>query len=355
MDDNVFVNDIFSQVDALKLLLEHLDLSSIDRLAQSLELKKFDRIILTGMGASYYSLYPAWIKVLQSKVPAIWVNTSELIHHASDLISKNTLLWIVSQSGKSAEIISLLNLLEPKSDFTVLAIVNDLKSSLAKSIEEFSPLSALVSIGAEEEVSVSTRTYMNSLAINQLAAKKLCGEGLSSHIEDLHFTVTEIESYLNNWHDHYACLEKNFPTPNHLSILGRGESLASVYTGALILGEAAKFPASSYQSAEFRHGPLELINKDLSVIVFSGPAHITKLNFRLFNDLVQLGVRAYWVSSNSVPDLPKERFIRSPKWLGIGLPLSEIIPMQLLTVFLADRTGVDVGIFNHIGKITKHE
>ena len=77
--------------------------------AAQIQQGKYDRILITGMGASYHSGYPAWLMLSRAGVPAIWVDTAELIHHARGLVTAKTLLWMTSQSGRSVEITAALD------------------------------------------------------------------------------------------------------------------------------------------------------------------------------------------------------------------------------------------------------
>ena len=43
-------------------------------------------------------------------IPVMWVNAAELIHYLPGLIGPHSLLWLNSQSGRSAELVHLLKL-----------------------------------------------------------------------------------------------------------------------------------------------------------------------------------------------------------------------------------------------------
>ncbi|MGB9639312.1 MAG: SIS domain-containing protein, partial [Anaerolineales bacterium] len=163
--------EILSQPTNLRNALANLDLSGLEDIKKNIQQGSFDRLILTGMGASFYSLYPAWLYLSALKIPVITIDLSELIHFAHALVTPRTLLWVVSQSGRTAELMPILD----KEQFNpayLLATVNDVSSPLAQSADLFLP------IQAEVEKTVSTRTYINSLVINQLAAHYLNGEDI---------------------------------------------------------------------------------------------------------------------------------------------------------------------------------
>lgn len=335
-----YILDILSQPAQLKHALEKFDTAQLAPLAQAIRNNDFDRIILTGMGGSLYASYPAWLTLANAGIPALWVDTAELIHHTPGLVTSKTLLWIFSQSGKSAEIVSALEL-KPKA---LLATVNDMDSPLAKAAQ------VRVGIHAEVEQTVSTRTYVNTLGVSQLAALALLGRETEASRNELFQTADTMEAYLIPWEERVEQIAKAIGFPKRLAILGRGPSLASTYTGALTLGEASKFLATPYQAGEFRHGPLELTTQELTALIFAGTGKTKELNQRLWNDLHSYQVKSFWIGSEKnewqieIPDVPL-----------IGLPLMEIVPMQLLSIHFARQIDVEPGHFFRTGKITLAE
>jgi len=159
-----------------------------------------------------------------------------------------------------------------------------------------------------------------------------------------------MEAYLTNWESRVQQISNALGFPKRLAILGRGNSLASTYAGALILGEAAKYMATPFQAGEFRHGPLELATPDLTVLLFAGPQETQSLNLRLLKDLRGYQVNAFWVGTEK-----NEWQIEIPSVSSIGQPLMEILPLQLLTIHFAEQIGVEPGHFFRTGKITLAE
>jgi glucosamine--fructose-6-phosphate aminotransferase (isomerizing) len=393
MDDlekNPYVLDILSQPSALRYMLEKTDFSPLAALVQALNAGRFDRILLTGMGASYYGLYPAWLHLAAAGLPATWVDTAELVHHAPALVTGRTLLWIVSQSGHSAEIISLIHQCQAHPPAGLLAMTNDLSSPLAQAARQQDGvvLRALLPLYAEPERTPSTRTYLHTLAIGQLAALFLSQAELAPHLAELQSSADGIEVYLRDWQGQIQRLERALDSAlesRSIVLVGRGLSLTSAFSGALNLQEAAKLPALGLQAAEFRHGPLEMAGPGLTAFIFAGEnnhqppdgSSARDLNYKLWQQLRALGVNAWMLQPPSPPaalpgrervggegvaSSPKggegrgeEGMLTIPATSGIGLPLAEIIPIQLLCVFLSQRQGIIPGTFRHIGKVTTEE
>ena len=74
---------------------------------------------------------------------------------------------MTSQSGLSVEIAAALDGTRLNKPATLIATVNDLQSPLAKAA------ACCIPMHTEPEATVSTRTYVNTLALGQLAATAL--------------------------------------------------------------------------------------------------------------------------------------------------------------------------------------
>ena len=343
---NPYVQDILSQANSVKAALTKFNPASLSSLTQAIHRGDFDRIVLTGMGGSLFASYPVWLQLVNAGLPVHWIDCAELIHHARSIVTKRTLVWLTSQSGRSAEIITAIEFVR-QAGATILATVNDLTSPLAEVAQYHIPINAKV------EETVSTRTYVNTVATSQLAALTLTKGNVQMGLDDLSTTANSIADYFVNWESHLQTIKERITSTPNLILLGRGPSLAATYTGALILGEASKVAAIGMQAGEFRHGPLELASEKLTVLLFAGPPETQELNSRLHNDLNATDTQAIWLTT---PDgLQLEPQIPMPRAAGIGLPIAEIIPIQILTIHLALENGIEPGKFFRSGKVTLSE
>jgi glucosamine--fructose-6-phosphate aminotransferase (isomerizing) len=346
MTSNPYIEELLSQPTVLQQALSALDLTPLRPIQRLLAEGQIDRIVITGMGASLYGAYPAWLILTQAGLPAHLVDAAELIYFAPNLITPSTLLWVISQSGRSAELIHLLApgaLPQPK---VMLALTNDLSSPLAGAAGYSLPINAPV------ELTVSTCTYLNTLAISQLAAQYLAGLDLQPGLDQIQQACQSGEGYLADWQSQVDLLIQSLGLPANLVILGRGPSLAAALTGALVQAEAAKYPALALNAAEFRHGPMELIRPELSVMVIAGTKQTAHLNLRLATEIAHLGAKVLWVAAIPQPQLA---WVQMPAGTGLGLPLVEILPFQLLSLALAKLSGIEAGQFRFSGKITLQE
>lgn len=346
MNNNPYVQDILAQPQALRAALQGYPLQELNRLVTDLDQSKFDRILITGMGASLNGSYPAVMRLSRLPLPVQWIETAELAHFFIGQITPRTLLWVISQSGRSAEIVRLLELCREKPPATLLAVTNESDSPLAQAADYYLPLNA------GSEYTVSTRTYLNTLAVMALAATQVLNEPFEPVQDAFYAAADAAESYLRRLDDHIQAFQQLAETLQTLLLVGRGSSLAAVFNGALVLKEAAKFPAEGMSAAQFRHGPFELVDEHFAAVVFGGDEVIRSLNLNLANDIQRHGGRVVWVDSQPAPDL-KAWVI--PHVSSHTRPVLEILPIQVLSIVLAERRGFVPGQFRHLGKVVLQE
>jgi glucosamine--fructose-6-phosphate aminotransferase (isomerizing) len=346
MNSNPYITDILAQPAALRAALENYPADALVPLCTRLGAGEFRRIVLTGMGSSYNAAYPAWLKLLALPIPAVHVNSAELLHYGQEMMDAHTLLWINSQSGRSVEVVRLLEGLADQRPAFQLSMSNDSESPMARSADLAIPICA----GAE--ATVSTKTYINMLAVLLLAAVQLAGgdwQGLKIQMQK---AADAMEEYLNQWEDKLAELDAVLGAVDQVLILGRGASMAAVWNGSLIQKEAAKFAIEGMNVADFRHGPMELASSRLTVLVLEGAPNTARLNRELALDVIRRGGKALWLGFEPDPDLPT---LVLPRVAEQARPLVEILPLQLMSIVLARRTGFEPGIFRHVGKVTVTE
>lgn len=341
-----YLTDILSQPAVLRQAVQAFSDKPLNSVIESIKRGAFDRILITGMGASYNAAYPAYLELSNLSLPVSLVNAAELVHYLGGLIGERTLLWINSQSGRSAELLHLLEKIKSAPPACLLACVNDETSPLAAAAQICLP------VYAGPEATVSTKTYTNTLAVNLLVSGCLTGDDLASRKSDFLAASDAMENWLGDWQARARQLDGMLGQFEELFLLGRGASMGAVWNGALINKEAAKCAFEGMHAADFRHGPLELALPGFCALLFSGPPQTADLNHALARDIAEHGGRVIWLNAATYPHLPT--FLLPPA-SDLARPLVEILPMQLLTLVMARRKGVTAGEFNIIGKVTTTE
>src|SRR5512138_1642823 len=125
-----YLRDILDQPQSVADTLAGLREQSLPAaVVEGLRQGTFRRVVLTGMGSSYHQFHPLHQTLVRRGIEAQMVETSELLYALDGLLRKDTLVIAASQSGASAEIVSLLKRREV--NFTLLGISNTVGSPLA--------------------------------------------------------------------------------------------------------------------------------------------------------------------------------------------------------------------------------
>jgi glucosamine--fructose-6-phosphate aminotransferase (isomerizing) len=346
MPMNPYFVDILAQPAALRHTISQFPHLVISKIRKEIHKGKFDRIIMTGMGASFNAAYPAFIQLTSMPAPASLLNSAELSRFLNGVLTGKTLLWLNSQSGRSVELLNILDHINTKPVACSLSFVNDSNSPLAVGA------GYSISIQAGEESIVSTKTYTNMLAANLLSAIQLSNNDVNSARQELLTVADKMETYLKDWDAHLKQIKTFLGNVNRMFILGRGSSLSTVWNASLVFKEAAKFPAEGINAADFRHGPLELASREITVIYLEGAQQTSKTNRAFAEEIANLGANVIWVGSNPHPELST---LSIPEVPDLFLPIMEILPMQLISIYLAESRGLIAGRIHHIGKVTSKE
>jgi glucosamine--fructose-6-phosphate aminotransferase (isomerizing) len=338
-----YLQDLLDQPQALENTFKSLDRSKeLLDLASRLHRRKFQRIVLTGMGSSFHALHPLNLQLIGHGFTAIMVETSELIHYKTRFFDPKTLIVAVSQSGQSVEMLRLAEVNGKRS--SVIAVTNTPESPLGKHA------TAALYTQAGREFSVSCKTYVTALMALKWLGDILCERDVRQSRRELKPASGAVDAYLANWKEDVYRLAERLDRIRHLFLVGRGASLAAVGTGALIVKESDHFHAEGMSSAAFRHGPLEMLSEETLVVVFSGDDRTRNLNHRLLADIQQEGGRAELVGEGAALDC-----FRLADHSSSVRPIYEILPIQMITLALAARAGREPGKFALATKVTTTE
>ncbi len=338
--EGAYLRDLLDQPEALQRTYQGLDGNR--RMLQAADtLRRSNRIILTGMGSSFYALYPLYLRLLDAGIFVHLVESAELIHYQPKLLASADAILAVSQSGRSAEIVRLLH--QRPAGVPLIALTNDSESPLALT----SDLALL--LGAGPEVSVSCKTYLASLLAIDWLGRLVSQEDSTTISSQLAKTASAVEDYFSDWREHVEWMVSETEGIRKIFLAGRGSSLAAAETGGLILKESTRFPAEGMSSAAFRHGPLEAAGPGTMVMVFEGDQRTASLNASLVREVKLAGARSILVGPGG----------GGPTLLRVGdgcpLPILEILPVQMLTLALAARQGCEAGRFERATKVTATE
>ena len=310
----------------------------------SLDLSRFSRIILTGMGSSDYATIPFELTLARLGLPVWRVQTGRLLE-MPQLIVPRTLLWMTSQSGRSGETVALIDQLPDRETLTLIATTNDPTSPLAKAADH------LLLLQSGSEATVSSKSYLNTLAGFYRVGAAVTGHDDAGIVGDIRRVAASLDQRLAvraATAEELAARTLAGPRPR-LALVGAGSDAATAMTGALILKEASKVAAEGYVGGEFRHGPMETVGSGATVLLFgSGTADDVTLT-KLAADLIGTGTLVVSVAPQAYPGT---QHIPVPNANKLERLAHAMVFIQQLSLGLARGSGLVPGKFLYGRKIT---
>jgi glucosamine--fructose-6-phosphate aminotransferase (isomerizing) len=237
--------------------------------------------------ASYF----ASLTMSRLGVPVASLPMSVATLQQAPLQVRDQLALAFSQSGKSPDLIGTMQALRRAGALTVAA-VNAPGSPLADACEFHLPLLA----GPELSVA-ATKSYIAMLSISaQLVAHWQKDAALLGALNTLPDALQAAGKL--DWSkavDELRGIER-------MIVIGRGLGLAIAQEAALKLKETSGIQAEAFSSAEVRHGPMELIDRDYPLLVFAprGPEQAGLL--QLARDMQARGARVLLAAPADVPE-----------------------------------------------------
>lgn len=312
-------------------------------------------IVLTGMGSSYDACLAAAAALGAAGILATTVETAELLHVRGPMLAESGLLVLVTQSGLSAEAVRLAGSvrgLDADRRPLVLAITNGAAT----------PVGALADLvldtNAGPELGPSTMTFAGSLVALATVSGVLGGdpvEAVITHVEDAAAVAATASQELlegpEATGDRLAAWLGDRPT---IVALGRGVGLAAAEMTALTLMEASAVAAMALPTAEFRHGPLEVVDPAVAVILFALEPATEALDLAFAGELAAAGAAVLFVGPAGAVQ-PGVEMIAVPACRGILAPAAALGPLQLLARQLAAARGRRPESFSRASKVTSRE
>lgn len=309
------------------------------------ELRNGRPVVVTGMGGSYAAGTLCHFGLMENRITAFMMETSELVHRKA-LLEQKPLTVIISQSGQSVEIVRLVDdLKRDPAHGAIIGVTNTPGSALATG----STQTLLTQAG--EEKTVATKTYTCTVAGLVLLADALCGKSQAESIAHVQQAADAIEAALPAWETRAREIGQAIKDAQFVEFLGRGASRASALTGALVTKETAKIPTEGMVGGQFRHGPLEVLQAGIVVAIFMGSGAERALNEALATEIETRGAQV--IRIGSAIDHPLGFDV--PSLDDFVLPIAEIVPVQLLAAELAEQRGFVAGEFRHGTKVTTTE
>ena len=307
------------------------------------DIAKIEQIHLVGCGTSYHAaLIGKYMIEDLARIP-VQVEYASEYRYRNPIIPENTLIFVISQSGETADTLAALREAQSKGA-KVFGITNVVGSSIARESNGGSYIHAGSEIGvASTKAFTSQVTILFLLAILLGRQRNLSSLQGMEYIRELQNIPAKIESILKQ-SDYIRQIAESIKDARNAMYLGRGINYPVALEGALKLKEISYIHAEGYAAAEMKHGPIALVDEEMPVIAI---ATNDPLYDKIHNNLEEVHSRkarliAITNERNNELEQIAESVIYLPSTLQDLQPLLTVIPLQLLAYYVADLKGLNV-------------
>ena len=338
--EHFMLKEIHEQPEAIrKTLSGRLDRNLNLRLDTIKFSKKIEKFYIVACGTAYHAglVGKKAIETL-AKIPCEVFLASEF-RYGKPLITPNTAILVVSQSGETADTLASLRMAKSLGN-TVYAITNVVGSSISREADY------VLYTCAGPEISVaSTKAYTTQLIAFYLLAIHLAEEKINEKYDELKKQLLSIPDLLATAlksEKEVKVLAKKIAKEHDVYFIGRGLDYFVVQEASLKLKEISYIHSESYAGGELKHGTIALIEDGTVVIsVCTDP----EIGSKLVSNVKEVSARgAYTIGFTScLYDMSVfDISINIPYVNPLLSPLVSIIPLQLLSYYVCIEKGFDV-------------
>jgi glutamine---fructose-6-phosphate transaminase (isomerizing) len=346
---NPLWEDILSQGTNLEQVINHLqgpEAGSMEQAARFLRNGK--PVVFIGMGSAAYLCWPAEAYLGQSGLPAWVMNASDALYTYWPTLA-NVNVVLNTRSGQTVELVKLAERLA-EADLPFIAITNEPDSPVAR-------LATYViwsNTRKDDLVSINVVTAM--MLTTLLLAAEVIGE-----TAQLQPVLSELPALMSQTVDEAVAragaLVEPFVAVRPIYLLHRGASKGAAYCGRLVLEEVARTPAVPMEIAEFRQGPVEVVDDRFGAVVFVPSGELTALTATFIRSVRSGGGRVLAVgAADSLRNLGGDTLTFPVPGVPEALsPVLEVVPAQVLAYKLAEYQGYEPGTVQYLSKIITSE
>ena len=302
------------------------------------------RIIIAACGTSWHSgLVAEYLFEELAQIP-VEVEYASEFRYKNPLIFPDDVVIVISQSGETADTLAALREAKSKGA-TVFGVVNVVGSTIARETDAGVYLHTGPEIGVASTKAFTGQVTVLTMMAIQLAQYRetISAKKADALIKALNQIPTKIQEILDQ-HEEIERISQLFTYAPNFLYLGRSYSFPVALEGALKLKEISYIHAEGYPAAEMKHGPIALIDEMMPVMVISATEHT---NDKMVSNIEEVKARKGRIiavvnpSHEEVKNLA-EFVIEIPQTMDELSPLLSVIPLQLLSYYIAVNRGCDV-------------
>ncbi|WP_314591136.1 glutamine--fructose-6-phosphate transaminase (isomerizing) [Paenibacillus terrigena] len=311
----------------------------------SAELANIRKVHIVACGTAYHAgLVGKTVIETSARIP-VEVEVASEYRYRSPLITPETLVIVVSQSGETADTLAALR--EAKANGAhVLAITNVVGSSVAREAD-----SVMLTMAGPEIAVASTKAYSSQLIAFFLLGMYLA-QTLSTQetawvrgiVAAMLALPEQVEQMLDNT-DALRDYAEAIAVHEHLFFIGRGVDYAVAQEGSLKLKEISYIHSEAYAAGELKHGTLALIEDGIPVIALATQNALFEKTVSNIKEVKARGGVIFGIADvNEANALGKavDEVHAIPATHPLLTPALSVVPLQMISYYASLARGNDV-------------
>jgi glucosamine--fructose-6-phosphate aminotransferase (isomerizing) len=319
--------------------------AEIEAIARAVRVQHVEHVVIAARGTSdHAAIYAQYLFGIRLRLPVALAAPSIVsLYHVEPVFARSLVIGI-SQSGASPDVVGVVDAARRQGQPTI-AITNEPGSALAQAAEHVIDLEA----GPERAVA-ATKTYTAELAAIALLVAALGGDDPHG---DFAGVPAALEAALGS-EDAAREAAAAHAAWRVCTVLGRGYEYATAREWALKLKELARVVADPYSAADFRHGPLALVERGYPVLAVATSGAVAADLVMLLREIREdFGADLVVVSDREDVRAIGQWSIAVPAGVPDHLaPIVSIVPAQLFAYHATRVRGLDPDAPRHISKVT---
>ena len=307
------------------------------------DLRNIDRIILCGCGTAMHAgMVGEYMIEGLAHIPTEVEIASEM-RYRNLPIDKNTLVFVLSQSGETIDTLAAMREAQRKGH-RVLGIVNSVASTIARESDGGSYLHAGPEIGVAATKSFTSQVTVLTLLALWLGRTRTMGTLEGNRVIDELTAIPEKVTRILEQSDAIREIAMKYIDAESMLFLGRQNNYPVALEGALKMKEISYIYASGHASAELKHGIIALVKPELPSVFIAPNDHVYDKNVSNIEEVkARRGpVIAIATEGNAGISRIADDVIYIPACHEHLTPLLSVIPLQLLAYHFAVGRGCDV-------------
>jgi glucosamine--fructose-6-phosphate aminotransferase (isomerizing) len=264
--------------------------------------------------------------------------------YRNPVLSKDTLVIGISQSGETADVLAAMRLAREKGAHTV-AITNMMGSQITREVDSVIFTRTGLEVGVAASKTFTAQVALMSLIALQLAQfkKTLPAEEVEFILDELYELPQRMQAFLDGDHPIEEIAQRFYDRPFFL-YLGRHIGLPVALEGALKLKEISYIPTEAYSAGEMKHGPIALLDEDTPVVCVATNSHVYDKVVSNIQESRARGAHVIAIATDGNEDIQHhaDDVIYVPSTPAFLQAVLAILPLQLLAYRIARLRGMNV-------------